>query len=177
MTVLEYRNSIASAIGDTNLSNDPITIVRNILNSCNTDFPYGECRGILKELSENHFTRWEKCTYEEATNYANDGVPTVGISDNQVIVIAPNDSNQIESNYVREANTLTSNERNNLEFFSYSKPLSEVLLNNGSVSVSTSTLSDGFSAWYYPSCQNKGVTDRVPRFLFKQHQGRALHTL
>ena len=168
MTAAEYEKAIRNALSETQQTDDPISIVRKILNNCDAEFPYGDCRGILAELSENDFTQWKSCTYEEAEKFADEGVPAVGVSNERVIVIAPEDGEKYKSEFVSQANSLTPDEFANLKFFAYSEPFAEKAFDYGSTSDVPNTLeADGFAGWYIPASGNMGVTSKVARFAQK----------
>ncbi len=126
MTVLEYRNAITNVLGEANLSSDPITIIRKILDGCNADLPYGECKGILAALSEKNFERWVGCNFDEAKKSANDGVPTIAVNERTLFVIAPegtdliNNPKSTDVEIVKSADSLTSEQKTDMAFFTYS---------------------------------------------------------
>ena len=87
MSKKEYEKAILDALSATSQSEDPISIIRAALNSCDAGFPYGDCRGILTDLSENDFTGWRACTYDDAKKFVGEGIPTVGINDDQLVLV------------------------------------------------------------------------------------------
>lgn len=164
MTGTEYGKAIISALSETDQTEDPISTIRTVLDSCNADFPYGNCRGILAVLSGNNFTGWRACTYQEAKNFADEGVPTAGINTDRVILITPDSDLKYGCDFVRQANSLTS--EGELKFFAYSEPLSEKAYDLGTKEdVPQNQTVDGFGGWYIPACINKGVTGKVARFV------------
>lgn len=165
MTQLEYRTTIIDGIKTVSQNDDNISVVRDMLDKCFVNFPYGDYNGILEQLSSNNFTLWRSCTYEEAFDFVNAGTPTVGIGSGTIIVIIPNGDEKVESVYAKAIGTLTTDEIQSLNFFSYSAPFSETMINMGSTSNTAKTsLSDGFDKWYYQSCWTTGVRGKVPRF-------------
>lgn len=164
MTGTEYKNEITSALNEADQTADPISIIRSVLGNCDIDFPYGDCRGILAALSENDFTGWRTCSYEEAKKFADEGVPTVGINADRVILIAPDSDSKYDCDFVQQADSLTSD--GELKFFAYSEPLSEKAYDLGATKdVPQPQATDGFGGWYIPSSANTGVTRNVPRFV------------
>ncbi len=163
MTQLEYRTTIIDGIKTVSQNDDNISVVRDMLDKCFVNFPYGDYNGILEQLSSNNFTLWRSCTYEEAFDFVNAGTPTVGIGSGTIIVIIPNGDEKVESVYAKAIGTLTTDEIQSLNFFSYSAPFSETMINMGSTSNTAKTsLSDGFDKWYYQSCWTTGVRGKVP---------------
>ena len=164
MSKTEYEKAILDALSATNQSADPISIIRVALNSCDAGFPYGDCRGILTDLSENDFTGWRACTYDDAKEFADEGIPTVGINDGQLVLVAPNGSQKYDKDFVCQANSLMPDEK--LKFFAYSEPSWERAINYGTTSdVPQNQTTDGFGGWYVPASGNKGVTGKVARFV------------
>lgn len=164
MTETEYKNEITSTLSEMDQTADPISTIRSVLGNCDIDFPYGDCRGILAALSENDFTGWRACSYEEAKKFADEGVPTVGINTDRVILIAPDSDSKYDCDFVQQADSLTSD--GELKFFAYSEPLSEEAHDLGTTTgVDEEKDVDGFNGWYIPSSANKGVTGNVARFV------------
>lgn len=169
MTTAEYEKAIRNALSEAQQTNDCISVVRKILNNCDAEFPYGDCRGILAELSENNFSQWRSCTYEDAEKFADEGVPAVGVNEERMILIAPNDGEKYKNKFVNQANSLTPNELANLKFFAYSEPFAEKAFDYGSTLDAPDTLgADGFAGWYVPASGNMGVTSNVARFAQKK---------
>ncbi len=161
MTGTEYRNAIMSALNKVDQTADPISTIRTLLNSCDADFPYGECEGILNTLSNNNFAQWHEYSLDNAVKFANEGIPTVGVSKKQVIVIIPDDE-AAESGIVRTANSLTADERENYNFFSNTNVRA---VNGWTSDIPKNQTTDGFGGWYHRGCWSEGVVGRVPRFV------------
>ena len=173
MTGTEYKNAIMSALSEADQTTDPISIIRTVLGNCDTDFPYGDCRGILAALSKNDFVGWRACSYEEAKKFANEGVPTIGINNERVVIIAPDDhtlssdKSDSKSKFIVSANSITNEEESSMKFFASSESVFALSSSYGTTSdVPSSIASDGFGGWYVPVSGNKkGVTSKVPRFV------------
>ena len=164
MSKKEYEKAILDALSATSQSEDPISIIRAALNSCDAGFPYGDCRGILTDLSENDFTGWRACTYDDAKKFVGEGIPTVGINDDQLVLVAPDGSQKYDNNFICQANFLTPDEK--LKFFAYSVPSWERAIDYGTTTdVPKNQTTDGFGGWYVPASGNKGVTGKVARFV------------
>lgn len=123
MTTAEYEKAIRNALSEAQQTNDCISVVRKILNNCDAEFPYGDCRGILAELSENNFSQWRSCTYEDAEKFADEGVPAVGVNEERMILIAPDCNLKYDCSFVQQADSLPYD--GELKFFAYSEPHSE----------------------------------------------------
>lgn len=118
----------------------------------------------MTDLSENDFTGWRACTYDEAKKFADEGTPTVGINDGQLVLVAPDGSQKYDKDFVCQANSLTPDEK--LKFFAYSDPSWEKAINYGTTSdVPKNQTTDGFGGWYVPAKGNKGVSGNVARFV------------
>lgn len=165
MTQLEYRATIINNLNLANQKNDNISVVRDMLDKCFVNFPYGDYNGILEQLASNSFTLWRSCTYEECKNFVNMGIPAVGIDNDSIIIIIPNGDEDLESAYTRDITSLTADESKSLKFFAYSATFNETMINVGSTSnAAKALLGDGFDRWYYQSCWTTGVSGKVPRF-------------
>ena len=62
MTQLEYRTTIIDGIKTVSQNDDNISVVRDMLDKCFVNFPYGDYNGILEQLSSNNFTLW-RCVH------------------------------------------------------------------------------------------------------------------
>ena len=118
MTNLQYKDAVLKALESLDNSTNSVDEVRKILSGCDVDFPYGECEGVFNALSDNTFAQWSECSPDNAIKFANDGIPTVGICKEKVMVIIPDGEDTAESGIVRAANSLTADERENYKFFS-----------------------------------------------------------
>lgn len=173
MTGTEYKNAIMSALSEANQTADPISIIRTVLGNCDTDFPYGDCRGVLAALSKNDFMGWRACSYEEAKKFANEGVPTVGINDERIVIIVPDDytlssdKSDAKSKFVVSANSITNEEESSMKFFASSGSVFALPSSYGTVEDNPESMSsNGFGGFYVPISGNKkGVTNKVPRFV------------
>ena len=161
MTNLQYKDAVLKALESLDNSTNSVDEVRKILSGCDVDFPYGECEGVFNALSDNTFAQWSECSPDNAIKFANDGIPTVGICKEKVMVIIPDGEDTAESGIVRAANSLTADERENYKFFSNTN----VRAVNGWTSDVPNPLVEGFGGWYYRACWAKGVAGRVPRFV------------
>lgn len=161
MTNLQYKETVLKALESLDPSSDSVDAVRKILSCCDVDFPYGECEDVLNALSNNNFAQWHECSLDNAIKFANEGIPTVGVSKKQVMVIIPSGEDTAKSGIVRPANSLTTDERENYKFFSDTN----VRAVNGSTSNVPSPLVEGFGGWYERGSSSKGVVGKVPRFV------------
>lgn len=117
MTNLQYKDAVLKALESLDNSTNSVDEVRKILSGCDVDFPYGECEGVFNALSDNIFAQWSECSPDNAIKFANDGIPTVGICKEKVMVIIPDGEDTAESGIVRAANNLMADERENYKFF------------------------------------------------------------
>lgn len=162
MTNLQYKEKVLQALESLESSMDSVDAVRKILSCCEVDFPYGECESILNALSNNNFAQWHEYSLENAVKFANEGIPTVGVSMKQVIVIIPDDKSTSKSRFVCPTNSLTTDEIEKYKFFSNTN----VRAANGWTSdVPTNQTTDGFGGWYHRGCWSEGVVGSVPRFV------------
>ncbi len=54
-------------------------------------FPNGNLKEVTELLKTNSFMNWNACTFQEAKAAANQGIAAIGISNNQISVIAADD--------------------------------------------------------------------------------------
>jgi hypothetical protein len=147
-------------------SRDSIAITRKILKNCEADFPYGECKGILLTLLSDEFTCWRSCTYTDAQKFANEGIPAVGVSSENIYVIEPEESAvSIEDvvnapnnagEFIRQATSMTPEERIDVQFFAYSIKSSTPPVCCPTVSVGQ-TLANINTQWYIDPIFNPAV--------------------
>lgn len=58
----------------------------------NAPLPAGTCEIILKQLHGNNFKPWASVNFIEAQERANLGIPTIGITDDHIVVVTPNEN-------------------------------------------------------------------------------------
>lgn len=114
MNSKQYNNIINCTLADEHVTQNPdsLTVARTIFNNMGVALPNGTMPEIVDVLKTNDYMGWRACTPEEAQQAANSGIPTIGISDNQIVVIAADDKEDPVSN---AASVATLSEENSVE--------------------------------------------------------------
>lgn len=162
MTNLQYKEMVLRALESLDNTSDSVDAVRKILSSCGVEFPYGLCESILDSLSNNKLAQWRSCTLENAAKSANNGIVTIGINNDKVVVIIPDSDDVDKSEFVCTANSLIPDKRKSFKFFANSTVYA---VNGWTSDVPTNQTTDGFGGWYHRGCYSEGVAERVPRFV------------
>ncbi len=129
MNTTEYKNIIQWTIKHIpeESKDDSITVVNEILKNCGIPLPKKDCSGILNTLIINDYMGWEECTSSDAQIIANGGTPTIGVSNNNIVIIEPQNeillsrtiSEKQNSSIVRPISQLSNSELIDMTFFSY----------------------------------------------------------
>lgn len=147
MNAHDFINAINTALNGINPGNDRISAIKAIFTKCDVAFPYGECQGILAALSENTFEAWEHCSFDEAKEFANNGIPAIAINDNTIYILAPDEINSStinNSDIVKTADMI--DQRHDLTYYAYSGNRATV---SGLVYISPSNQGENVGAGKY----------------------------
>ena len=90
MTASQYKNVIEWSLY-LNKSKDesPMIMARKILNNLGVALPQGNVKEILHILESNTYMGWRSCSLVEAEQYAEIGVPTIAINEEDIVIIKP----------------------------------------------------------------------------------------
>ena len=83
-------------------SEDSYAAAQEILRNCGVPFPAGGCGEAQLTLQSGEYMGWVACSAAQAQEYANSGLPAVGINENRVVVIEPEDEAGIMLNKLPE---------------------------------------------------------------------------
>lgn len=53
---------------------------QDVADACDTPLPTGGCENMWNSLAHNQFPKWWSVTYKQAQSRANDGIPSIGIT-------------------------------------------------------------------------------------------------
>ena len=75
-------------------SDDSLQVTRAICNELGVALPQGDLAQVAEVLATDDYMGWKACTKEEAQGAANNGIPAIGISNEQIVVLAADDEEQ-----------------------------------------------------------------------------------
>ena len=81
-------------------SEDSLQVTRAICNELGVALPQGDLAQVAEVLATDDYMGWKACTQEEAQEAANNGIPAIGISNDQIVVLAAEDKEQPVANAV-----------------------------------------------------------------------------
>ena len=64
-----------------------LSMVKSILILMGIPLPHGTLRDVFNILRTNNYMSWRLCTFQEAQNLANNGVPAIGVSTNKISIL------------------------------------------------------------------------------------------
>lgn len=97
MTGNQYKKTIDWTLNNIKNDADSIEIATEIFKNNGVAFPKGTCEEILSTLLQDNYMAWEEVTRAEAKNAANNGIATVGVSNNRIVVIKPEEDIEAEA--------------------------------------------------------------------------------
>lgn len=125
MTGTQYTNVVHWTLANSPAA-DSAAAAKAVFNNMGVAFPNGSCPEILLTLLSEEYMGWMSCTCQQAREFANAGVATVGIDPSRVVVILPDQpadallsGTAAETAYAREAGDLALTERASMQFFAY----------------------------------------------------------
>ena len=81
-------------------SKDSLQVTRTICNELGVALPQGDLAQVAEVLATDDYMGWKACTKEEAQEAANNGIPAIGISNDQIVMLAAEDEDQPVANAV-----------------------------------------------------------------------------
>ena len=81
-------------------SEDSLQVTRAICNELGVALPQGDLVQVAEVLATDDYMGWKACTKEEAQEAANNGVPAIGISNDQIVMLVAEDEEQPVANAV-----------------------------------------------------------------------------
>ena len=101
---------------------DSLTAVRAVCNNMGVALPQGNLAQVAETLATDDYMYWHSCTQQEAQEAADNGIPTIGISEDSIVLLAATDEEQPVTT-TATVMTLANNENNNVTnmvYYSYS---------------------------------------------------------
>ena len=130
MTSSQYNNVVQYTLANMTAddSTDSAAVARKIMNNCGVGFPHGDKLEIMLTLLSEDYMGWRSCTRTDAQQMANNGVATIGVSPEMVVVIKPEENsapaNSLisaqSSEYAVTVSELPLAQTYNMAFFNYS---------------------------------------------------------
>lgn len=112
----QYNNIIDRTLADTQLAQagDSLTVTRAILNNMGIALPNGTLPEVAEVLKTNEYMGWRECTPDEARQAAMNGVATVAISDESIMIVPADDGEEpaVQTRHVAMAPQDVSDETN-----------------------------------------------------------------
>ena len=99
MTGKEYKDIIDSFDVENNSNYQPSDdgqtycniFAQDVAEECDTPLPTGGCTSMLNSLCGNKFPNWYSVNFTMAQQRANNGAPTIAITDDHIAIVRPND--------------------------------------------------------------------------------------
>lgn len=132
MNGAQYKNIIkwTLAFGKIPEDADSQSLVRTICMNLGVAYPHGNIKEVMRILSGKRFLGWTHATAEEAQRFADLGVAAIGICEDKVVMICPDDKLFIltdrpepakaQNEYVKHIGDISPEEREKLKFYTYS---------------------------------------------------------
>ena len=100
---------------------DSLTAVRAVCNNMGVALPKGDLAQVAETLATDDYMYWHSCTPQEAQEAADNGIPTIGISEDSIVLLAATDEEQPVTTTATMM-TLANSENNNVTnmvYYSY----------------------------------------------------------
>lgn len=132
MNGAQYKNIITwtLAFGGITADKDSQAVVRAICKNLGVAYPHGSLKDVMRILDGKRFLGWTRATVENAQRFADLGVAAIGISEDKVVLIFPDDKlfiltdrpepGKAQNEYVKHTKDISSEEREKLRFYTYS---------------------------------------------------------
>ena len=92
MTSSEYKNTIEWTLSvQTQENEDTLTTAKRILTNLGVPFPHGTLDEAVQILSTRNYMGWNPCNAAQAKYCANHGYAAIGVTNNRVVIILPED--------------------------------------------------------------------------------------
>lgn len=98
MTKKQYNNVIRWTLAQSDKKEDSLTIGRKIFKNLGMPFPNGDYKKVLQTLMSGKYMGWKSCTLEQARKCTEEGIPAVAMNLNRVIVITPDEAEEVVIN-------------------------------------------------------------------------------
>ena len=104
-------------------SDDSLETARAIFKNMGVALPGGSMQEVFETIKTNNYMGWKACTMEEAQQAADRGVAAIGISEDQIVVLAANDEDEPVA---QTASVMTLSENNTadtasaMQYYTYS---------------------------------------------------------
>lgn len=129
MTKNQYNNVIRWTLAQGEGEEDSLTVGKKIFKNLGMPFLKGDYKEVLQTLMSGKYMGWKECTLEQARKCTGQGIPAEAMNLNRVIVIAPNDAEEVvigedEKVSMMEAMVMTADEINvedrmDMQIFAY----------------------------------------------------------
>ncbi|MCI8371707.1 MAG: hypothetical protein HFI75_04795 [Lachnospiraceae bacterium] len=134
MTRNQYNNVIQWTLSQcSDSSGDSLLASREIFRNLGIPFPNGDYTEVLRTMMSGVYMGWSICTIEQAAQCADQGIPAVGLSTSRVIVVMPEEAEEVVINKAEEeivsetagialpAGEITVDERMDMQFFAFAE--------------------------------------------------------
>ena len=91
MNSTQYKNIIDYTVSHNDKTNIPdnLETVRTVFKNMGVPLPHGTCKEVYEILKTDDYMGWHSCTIKDARDHVNEGTPTIGISEDRIVVISP----------------------------------------------------------------------------------------
>lgn len=108
MNKQQYNNIIQHSLQyDCKDTDNSIDIARTIFNNMGVALPQGTIKEVYDTFSTNNYMGWRECTLEDAIKNTNNGIATIGINENKIVVFSAEDE---EQSVIQTATVMTLND-------------------------------------------------------------------
>ena len=97
---------------------DSLTAVRAVCDNMGVALPQGDLAQVAETLATDDYMYWHSCTPQEAREAADNGIPTIGISEDSIVLLAATDEEQSVTT-TAAVMALANNENNNVTNMAY----------------------------------------------------------
>lgn len=101
-------------------SGDPLSTARAIFNNLGVALPKGDLGSVYNTIKTGKYMGWKRCSLKDAQDAANNGIATIGINDNKIVVFsADNKGAAASSPVIMPSNCISPYSADGLEYYSY----------------------------------------------------------
>ena len=101
-------------------SGDPLSTARAIFNNLGVALPKGDLGSVYNTIKTGKYMGWKRCSPKDAQDAANNGIATIGINDNKIVVFsADNKGAAASSPVIMPSNCIAPYSADGLECYSY----------------------------------------------------------
>lgn len=129
MNEKQYNNIVFTSLSNLRAEDTAKTDfdkVKLVLNNMGVAFPNGDPQNAINILATDDYMGWAACTYQEAREYANSGIPTIAVKDTEISIVSADASDEeiamvSNSALVASADALIEEQSTATSYYAYSR--------------------------------------------------------